>query len=675
MVREHIDAYLMELCRGVGALDINAIQAVVDEIMRAWRDGCTIFIVGNGGSAALASHMATDLSKITVPGQRRFRVQALTDNQSLMTAWGNDTAYENIFSEQLINACRLGDLLVAISCSGNSPNVVKAARVARDLGARVVAFTGNTACRLHELSDVSVLAPVSFIGMQEDIHVILNHMIASVLVKKLTAVARRASQPAKAFVLAAGEGSRLRPLTLNMPKPMLPIDGKPLLEHTVQWLRRYGIKDIAVNLHHCPDVIVNYFGSGEPLDVELAYSYEDTVLGTAGGVRKMRDFIGDSPLVIVYGDVLTDINLHDLLAFHRQVTTRDSAAAVTLSLYHVSNPTEVGLVDLDSDGRILRFVEKPKREEVFTDLANAGILVVEPWVIDMIPPGIVFDFGRDLFPMLLEKGVSMYGWVAPADTFIMDIGSHAAYDRAQQDWPAHLRVRQTVLQPAIFVDRDGVINCNRPDYVKSWAEFEFLPGAIEALRRLSQLGWPIIVVSNQSVVGRGVVEPQVVDDIHARMVAAIRQAGGRVDDVLYCPHAPQEHCDCRKPQPGLFHQAAERHNIDLSCSYMIGDAACDVEAACAAGCKPVVVRSGRWAEQAAELRAHLLHIQHVAADLLQGADWILDQVAALRAIQADRPVHIAVGIAAPRLHVNGAQVSYTRANHSMPARSSAQAVF
>jgi len=669
VIREHIEEYLADLRRGVGELDIAAIEAVVHEIMRARRDGRTIFIAGNGGSAALASHMATDLSKITVPGQRRFRVQALTDNQSLMTAWGNDTAYENIFSEQLINACQLGDLLVAISCSGNSPNVVKAARVARDLGARVVALTGDKACRLHELSDVSVLAPVSLIGMQEDIHVILNHMIASVLVKKLTAAARRASQPAKAFVLAAGEGSRLRPLTLNMPKPMLPIDGKPLLDHTVRWLRWYGIKDIAINLHHCPDVIVNYFGSGEPLDVELVYSYEDAVLGTAGGVRKMRDFIGDSPLVIVYGDVLTDMSLHDLLAFHREATTRDSAAGVTLSLCHVNNPTEVGLVDMASDGRILRFVEKPKPEEVFTDLANAGILVVEPWVIDMIPPGVFFDFGRDLFPMLLEKGVSMYGWAAPDDTFVMDIGSHAAYDRAQQDWPAHVRARQAQPRPAIFVDRDGVINRNRQDYVKSWAEFEFLPGAIEALRRLSQTGWPIIVVSNQSAVGRGVVEPQVVEDIHARMAAAIRRAGGRVDDVLYCPHAPEEHCNCRKPQPGLFHQAAERHNIDLSRSYMIGDAACDVEAACAAGCKPVLVRSGRWVEQAARLRTHLLDIQHVAAGLAEGADWVVDQIAASRKGQAQPPARIA-GSRATGAQVEPAQAAIQK----MPAPFGAQRV-
>jgi D-glycero-D-manno-heptose 1,7-bisphosphate phosphatase len=237
--------------------------------------------------------------------------------------------------------------------------------------------------------------------------------------------------------------------------------------------------------------------------------------------------------------------------------------------------------------------------------------------------------------------VSMYGWAAPDDTFVMDIGSHAAYDRAQQDWPAHVRARQAQPRPAIFVDRDGVINRNRQDYVKSWAEFEFLPGAIEALRRLSQTGWPIIVVSNQSAVGRGVVEPQVVEDIHARMAAAIRRAGGRVDDVLYCPHAPEEHCNCRKPQPGLFHQAAERHNIDLSRSYMIGDAACDVEAACAAGCKPVLVRSGRWVEQAARLRTHLLDIQHVAAGLAEGADWVVDQIAASRKGQAQPPARIA----------------------------------
>ena len=627
MVREHIEEYLAELCRGIGELNTADIETVVDEIMRAWHDGRTIFIAGNGGSAALASHMATDLSKITVPGQRRFRVQALTDNQSLMTAWANDTAYENIFSEQLINACQLGDLLIAISCSGNSPNVVKAARTARELGARVVAFTGDKACRLHDLSDMFVTAPVSFIGMQEDIHVVLDHMITSALVKKLTAIANRVAQPVKAFVLAAGEGTRLRPLTLNMPKPMLPIDGKPLLEHTVEWLRWYGVKDIAINLSHCPDVIVNYFGTGEAMDVELAYSYEDTVLGTAGGVRKMRDFIGDSPLVVVYGDVLTDMSLQELLSFHYQVTTRDPKAGVTLSLYHVNNPTEVGLVDMDDTGRIQRFVEKPKAEDVFTDLANAGILVLEPWVVDMIPPGVFFDFGRDLFPLLIEKGVSMYGWAAPSDTFVMDIGSHTAYERVQLDWPAHERARLARARPAIFIDRDGVINRNRQDYVKSWSEFEFLPGAIDGLRRLSQVGWPIIVVSNQSAVGRGLVESQTVDEINARMVSAIRRAGGRVDDVLYCPHTPEDNCACRKPLPGLFFQAAGRYNIDLSRSYMIGDAACDVQAAHAAGCKPVLVRTGRWNEQLAEIRAHSTHIQHIAADLADGADWILGRVA------------------------------------------------
>jgi mannose-1-phosphate guanylyltransferase/phosphomannomutase len=238
----------------------------------------------------------------------------------------------------------------------------------------------------------------------------------------------------KALVLAAGEGTRLRPLTLDRPKPMVPINGKPLLEHTITWLRRHGVKDIAINLHYRPEAIVYHFGDGAAFDVRIVYSREETILGTAGAVRKLNGFATGGPLVVMYGDVLTDLDLSALLAFHNQTRARDPLTRVTMSLYHVPNPTEVGLVELDEHGRVTRFVEKPRLEEVFTDLANAGVLVIEPDIVDCIPPDTFYDFGQHLFPLLLQSGVSIYGWVIPQNAYLLDIGTPEKYAQAQREW-------------------------------------------------------------------------------------------------------------------------------------------------------------------------------------------------------------------------------------------------
>ena len=239
----------------------------------------------------------------------------------------------------------------------------------------------------------------------------------------------------RALILAAGEGTRLRPLTLDRPKPMVPIAGRPLLEHTVGWLRGHGVREIAINLNYCPDVIVAHFGDGTEFGVAITYSYEDPLLGTAGAARKVDEFLGDRACVVVYGDVLTDLDLPALLAFHHRQVAQYPTTAATLSLYHVPNPTEVGLVGLDGGGQVTRFVEKPSPEEVFTDLANAGVLVVEPSAIGLIPPATFYDFGRDLLPRLLGLGIPLFGWVIPDGTYLLDIGSPEKYAQAQREWP------------------------------------------------------------------------------------------------------------------------------------------------------------------------------------------------------------------------------------------------
>jgi D-glycero-D-manno-heptose 1,7-bisphosphate phosphatase len=179
------------------------------------------------------------------------------------------------------------------------------------------------------------------------------------------------------------------------------------------------------------------------------------------------------------------------------------------------------------------------------------------------------------------------------------------------------------LRPAIFLDRDGVINENRPDHVKSWEEFAFLPGALEALRALAGLGWPVIVISNQAIINRGLATRQTVDEINARMTAAIRDAGGRIDGVFYCPHRTDDGCDCRKPRPGLLFKAAADHGLDLARSFLVGDAESDVLAAQAAGCQAILVLTGRGAEQLACLQTHGVDGFYVADDLAAAVKWII----------------------------------------------------
>lgn len=241
----------------------------------------------------------------------------------------------------------------------------------------------------------------------------------------------------KAMILAAGEGSRLRPLTLDRPKPMLPVAESPMLEYTIAWLRHYGVTQIAINLHHCPQIVTSHFGDGSGFGVEITYSLEETVLGTAGGVKRLDHFL-DSTFVIIYGDILTDLDLKALVKFHfRQV----KEPHLTMTLHRVSSPWECGIVSLDGHGRVTRFVEKPARTEVFSDLASASVLVVDPEILAYVADGCFCDFGRDLFPELIRYQVPIYGWLLPDTAYLIDIGTPEKYVRVQQEWPTQRALR------------------------------------------------------------------------------------------------------------------------------------------------------------------------------------------------------------------------------------------
>jgi len=228
----------------------------------------------------------------------------------------------------------------------------------------------------------------------------------------------------KGMILAAGEGKRLRPLTNYLPKPMLPLAGRPLLEHVITHLRDCGVTDLAVNLHHLPTAVMDYFGDGARWGVSLRYSVEEHLLGSAGGVKRLGAFFDDT-FVVYYGDVFTQADLRPMIALHRR-----SGVPATMGLYRVPDPWNRGIVQLDDSQCVVRFVEKPPREEAFSDLANSGIYVLEPETLERIPAGQVWDFGHDVFPAMLKDGLRMTGYVI--DDLVIDIGLPEKYRQANR---------------------------------------------------------------------------------------------------------------------------------------------------------------------------------------------------------------------------------------------------
>jgi len=232
----------------------------------------------------------------------------------------------------------------------------------------------------------------------------------------------------KAIILAAGKGRRLKEMIDNIPKPMVKVKEKPILEHNIKWLRNYGIKDIYINIHHLPDVITNYFGNGSKWGVKLTYSYEPKLLGTAGAVRKILEEywrhkvveqrqkgIDLKPFLVVYGDNLFEYDLKEIIHFHKR-----KKGIATIALYKKGEVSQSGIAVLDNDNKILKFIEKPKPEEVVSHLVNTGLYVLEPDILDYIPSNKVLDFGKDVFPKMIQKGEDIFGVIAKGSLTAID---------------------------------------------------------------------------------------------------------------------------------------------------------------------------------------------------------------------------------------------------------------
>jgi len=227
-------------------------------------------------------------------------------------------------------------------------------------------------------------------------------------------------------MLVGGFGTRLRPLTLTMPKPMLPLVNIPFLEIELLHLKQYGVDEVILSTGYLPAIFDEYFGDGSRLGLKLVHVTEDEPLGTCGAIKNVREHLGDEPVIVCNGDILTDLDIDALVAFH------DSAGAVvTITLTPVEDPTAYGLVPLDEKGRIQEFLEKPSWDQVVTNMINAGTYVLDPKVLDQVPAGENYSFERQLFPDLLEQGEPMFGF--PSDCYWLDLGTPEKYLAAHHD--------------------------------------------------------------------------------------------------------------------------------------------------------------------------------------------------------------------------------------------------
>jgi len=293
----------------------------------------------------------------------------------------------------------------------------------------------------------------------------------------------------KAVVMAGGEGTRLRPMTANQPKPLLPVVNKPIMEHVLRLLKRHGFAETVVTVQFLAALVRNYFGDGEEIGMALSYATEEMPLGTAGSVKNAQDALRDERFLVISGDALTDIDLTDMVRFHKE-----NGALVTIGLKRVPNPLEFGIIIIDDDGRVQRFLEKPTWGQVFSDTANTGIYVMEPEVLDHVAAGESVDWSGDVFPKLLAEGAPLYGYVA--DGYWEDVGTHESYLRVQADMlsgKVDIEPDGFEVSPGVWVAEGAEVDSEAvlkgPLYIGDYAKVE----AGAELREYTVLGSNVVV--------------------------------------------------------------------------------------------------------------------------------------------------------------------------------------
>lgn len=396
----------------------------------------------------------------------------------------------------------------------------------------------------------------------------------------------------KTIIMAGGMGTRISSVASDVPKPMIPVWGKPILEYQLECLRDQGLKDIILSTGHLGHIIKAYFGDGGRFGVTISYFHEDEPLGTAGALIALKETLTED-FLLINGDMIFDMDMSRIIKTHKK-----NGALATLATHPNSHPYDSALIVADRDSRIIGWLNKEDERTIYKNRVNAGIHVLSPKILEPFSEVKKTDLDKDVLKPLVLSG-KLFAYDTPE--YIRDMGTSERYRAVCRDVATgkvavkNLRRKQK----AVFLDRDGVINVYK-EFLTRWEDMELLAGAAEAIARINESGYLVIVITNQPVIARGGCTWEELAQIHNAMETLLGKAGSYVDDIFICPHHPDRgfpgerpeykiDCDCRKPKPGLILMAAEKYNIDLSQSYMVGDSTSDVQAGFAAGCTPIYI--------------------------------------------------------------------------------------
>lgn len=405
----------------------------------------------------------------------------------------------------------------------------------------------------------------------------------------------------KTVIMAGGKGTRISSLFSDIPKPMIRIDGVPVLEREIECLVSQGFDDIIITVGHLGKVIMDYFGdgsgvspmTGKPFRAHISYYFEKTPLGNGGALFKIRDQLTDD-FLLLNADAIFDVNFKRFVEAHHTM-----GGLVTLFVHANSHPYDSGLLITDKNGAVIQWLAKEdKRPQWYFNIVNAGLHVMNKKVLEHPVDTAKVDLDRQILKPLAGTG-KMFVYNSPE--YVEDMGTPERYDKVQRSFRSGMIHARNLAnrQKAVFLDRDGTMN-RYVGYLTKPEDFELLPGVAEAIRKINLSGYLAIVVTNQPSIARGELSYDGLDEIHKKMETLLGQQGAYVDHIYFCPHHPDKgfpgevpslkiDCGCRKPKPGMLLQAAEDFNIDLSSSWMIGDDERDVGAGKNAGCHTALI--------------------------------------------------------------------------------------